>query len=78
MKSVALRLLARERGLFAGALIIGAAAISFTTESFAFPNSIVVCGSRKRSLSMPAKPGAIERFITTTLCALSTSRIGMP
>ena len=41
------------------------AAISLTTESFASPNSIVVCGSRKSSLSMPAKPGAIERFITT-------------
>ena len=54
------------------------AAISFTIESFALPNSIVVCGSRKSSLSMPANPGAIERFITITLAALSTSRIGMP
>ena len=54
------------------------AAISLTIESFASPNSIVVFGSRKSSLSMPAKPGAIERFITTTLAALSTSRIGIP
>ena len=54
------------------------APISLTTESFALPNSIVVRGSRKSSLSMPAKPGAIERFITTTLAALSTSRMGIP
>ena len=54
------------------------APISFTIESFAFPNSIVVRGSRKSSLSIPAKPGAIDRFITTTLVALSTSRIGIP
>ena len=52
--------------------------ISFTIESFALPKSIVVRGSRNSSLSMPANPGAIERFITITLVALSTSRIGMP
>ena len=54
------------------------AAMSFTIESLALPNSIVVWGSRNRSLSMPANPGAMERFITTTLFALSTSRIGIP
>src|SRR4029079_18864271 len=36
------------------------AAISLTTECFALPNSIVVWGSSKSSLSMPANPGAIE------------------
>src|SRR5437868_5843556 len=53
-------------------------ATSFNTESFASPKSIAVFGSRKSGLSMPAKPVAIERFITTIWCAWSTFRIGIP
>src|SRR6185369_16262438 len=53
-------------------------ATSFSTESLASPNSIAVFGSRKSGLSMPAKPVAIERFMTTIWCAWSTFRIGMP
>src|SRR3954453_16360316 len=53
-------------------------ATSFTTESFASPKSIAVFGSRKSGLSIPAKPVAIERFITTTCAAWSTFRIGIP
>ena len=53
-------------------------ATSFNTESFASPNSIAVFGSMKSGLSMPAKPVAIERFITTIWCAWSTFKIGMP
>ena len=51
---------------------------SFSTDSFASPKSIDVCGSTKSGLSTPAKPVAIERFITTTCFAWSTFRIGMP
>jgi hypothetical protein len=54
------------------------AAVSRATDSFASPNSIIAFGSRKSGLSMPAKPGLIERFSTTTACDWSTFRIGMP
>ena len=37
-----------------------------------------VLGFRKSGLSMPAKPGFMLRFSTTTCCALSTFRIGIP
>ena len=53
-------------------------ATSFSTESLASPNSIAVFGSRKSGLSIPAKPVAIERFMTTIWCAWSTFRIGIP
>src|SRR5262249_36887831 len=53
-------------------------ATSFRTESFASPNSIDVFGATDRGLSMPAKPVAIERFMTTIWCDWSTLRIGMP
>src|SRR5439155_9411514 len=53
-------------------------ATSLRTDSFASPKSITVFGSRKSGLSIPAKPGLIERFMTTICFELSTSRIGMP
>jgi len=45
---------------------------------FALPKTMIVFGKRKSSLSMPAKPGFIERLLTMTVRHLSTSRIGMP
>jgi hypothetical protein len=51
---------------------------SLVSESLASPKSMVVLGSYRRSLSMPAKPGRIDRFRNTMLCAWSTFRIGMP
>ena len=53
-------------------------AASFATDSFASPNSITVFGFTKSGLSMPAKPGLIERFRTTIACDWSTLRIGIP
>ena len=47
-------------------------------DFFASPKSITVLGSSKSGLSIPAKPEFIERLSTTTLAALSTSRIGIP
>src|SRR5262249_15384648 len=54
------------------------AAVSFATDSFASPKSIIVFGSTNSGLSMPAKPGFIERLSTMTACDWSTFRIGMP
>ena len=48
------------------------------TVAFASPNSIAVCGSPYSGLSIPAKPEAMLRLSTMTLCALSTFRMGMP
>ncbi len=53
-------------------------AIRFFSESFASPNSIDVAVAKKSSLSTPAKPGRMLRFITIQACDLSTSRIGIP
>ena len=44
----------------------------------ASPNSMRVFGAKKSGLGMPANPDAIERFNTITVCALSTSMIGIP
>jgi len=54
------------------------AATTFVRESLASPNNSVVFGSKSSSLSMPAKPGRIERFMNTMLRASSTARIGIP
>ena len=54
------------------------AAVSLATDSFASPNSIIVFGSRKSGLSIPANPGFIERLSTITAFDSSTLRIGMP
>src|SRR5213078_204462 len=54
------------------------AAASLSTESFASPKSITVFGFRKSGFSIPAKPGFMLRFRTTTCCAWSTLRIGIP
>ena len=77
--------LRRDRGLDGGAVHDDrrrhsalTAAVSFATDSFASPNSIIVFGSTKSGLSMPAKPGFIERFSTMTAFDSSTFRIGMP
>ena len=53
-------------------------AVSLATDSFASPNSIIVFGSRKSGLSMPAKPGLIDRLSTIVARDSSTFRIGMP
>src|SRR5262249_21013411 len=68
----------RDRHGASRAQTVFTAWISFPTESFASPNSIAVFGFRYSSLSMPAKPGRIERLSTTTCWAWSTLRIGMP
>ena len=47
-------------------------------ESLASPKNMIVFGSYISSLSMPAKPGRIERFMNTMFLAWSTFRIGMP
>src|SRR6266516_6124916 len=44
-------------------------AISLSTESFASPNSITVFGLRNSGFSLPAKPGFMLRFNTTTCWA---------
>jgi len=54
------------------------AATTFVSESLASPNNSVVFGSNSRSLSMPANPGRMERFMNTMLRASSTARIGIP
>src|SRR5207245_10351889 len=51
---------------------------TFVIESRASPNSITVFGSTKSGLSIPAKPGPIERLSTTMFCAWATSRLGSP
>ena len=53
------------------------AAISLTIDPSRYRTAWSSSASRKSSLSMPAKPGAIDRFMTTAR-ALSTSRIGIP
>src|SRR6185437_4074855 len=53
-------------------------AISWSMDSFASPKSITVFGLTKRGFSIPAKPGFIDRLRTTTLCASSTFRMGIP
>src|SRR5262249_10832662 len=53
-------------------------AISCSIESFASPKSITVLGFTNSGFSIPAKPGLIDRLRTTTLCASSTLRIGIP
>lgn len=54
------------------------AATSLLRESLASPKSITVLGSYRSSLSMPAKPGRIERFMKTICLDSSTSSTGMP
>ena len=54
------------------------AATTFVKESLASPKRSVVFGSKRSSLSIPAKPGRMERFMKTMLWASSTARIGMP
>jgi hypothetical protein len=44
----------------------------------ASPNSISVLSAVYSSLSMPAKPGFIERLMAMHSFALSASMIGMP
>jgi hypothetical protein len=46
--------------------------------SLASPNSSVVFGSKSSSLSMPAKPGRIERLRKTMFSASSALMMGMP
>ena len=50
----------------------------FSIDSFASPKSITVFGFRNSGFSMPAKPGFMLRFSTTTCCDWSTLRIGIP
>ena len=51
---------------------------TFVRDSFASPNSRVVCGSNMRSFSIPANPGRMDRLRNTTWRASATSRIGIP
>src|SRR5699024_10470436 len=51
---------------------------SLPRDSLASPNNRGVVGSTMNSLSMPAKPGRIERFMKMTCLASSALRIGMP
>ena len=51
---------------------------NLASVSFASPNSRVVLSSKRRSLSIPANPGRIERFRKMTLAASSALMIGMP
>lgn len=48
------------------------------TTAFASPKSMRVWSSVYSSLSMPAKPGFIERLIAKTVLAMSALMIGMP
>ena len=54
------------------------AATSFVSESLASPKNMTVFGPNMRSLSMPANPGRIERFMKMMFFAWSAFRIGMP
>ena len=47
-------------------------------DSFASPKSILEFSFRKRGLSIPAKPEAIDLFKINTVFALSTSMTGIP
>jgi len=51
---------------------------SFVSESFASPKNITVFGSNMSSLSMPANPGRIDRFMKMMFLAWSALRIGIP
>src|SRR4051795_7102060 len=51
---------------------------SSTIDALASPKSITVFGLRKSGLSIPAKPGLMLRFRTTTCWDWSTLRIGIP
>ena len=48
------------------------------TACFASPNSMYVWSAEYSSLSMPAKPGFMERLMAMHIFALSASMIGMP
>ena len=54
------------------------AATSLPNVSLASPNSNVVFSSKRRSLSMPANPGRMERLRKMTAAASSALMIGMP
>ncbi len=62
----------------AGSYAAFTAATSLVSESFASPKSMSVFGSYISSLSMPAKPGRMLRFMKTIFFASSAFRIGMP
>ena len=54
------------------------AATSLVRVSLASPNSKVVLSSKSRSLSIPAKPGRIDRLRNTMFSASSALMMGMP
>ena len=54
------------------------ASVSASTLSLASPKSMTVLSATNRGLSTPAKPGRMLRLSTTTVVALSASRMGIP